>query len=175
MTAIAVKITDDGIHLVTDSYGETSNYKWNNQKKIYQTGNIVFAGAGFTSENKLFEEFCIHNKVSGISCVNILEYMSKFADFREKIMRLKNVKEAESPHTFNEYIFVVDNKVFFIHYGEREIRQVKNYFAIGAGGQIATAILADGGTAKHAVEIACKISKGCELPIQEIFIKKGKK
>ena len=156
MSVIACKVSDDLITVASDSIIVSGNTKYTtNMQKLIEIDNMVVGGIGTCEESFLFFEFLKINKPEKNTKLEMLELMASFASWKKKI--------TEKFEPENAYILVFDEKVYAL---ERFfVKEIKDFWAIGAGQDYALTALALGHSAIEAVEIACRFSCYCEGPV----------
>lgn len=88
---------------------------------------------------------------------DVLAYIVEFAKYKNSVMGSAQIE--------NEYLLAYKGHVFQIC--GLFVCEIKDYFAIGAGRDFATAALYLGHTPHEAVEVACKLSCWVSEPIVE--------
>jgi ATP-dependent protease HslVU (ClpYQ) peptidase subunit len=71
----------------------------------------------------------------------------------------------------SDFFFVIKNKVFVVC-DDLFIREIKDFYAIGAGRDYTLTALHLGKDVKEAIDVACELSIYCEKPINVINIPK---
>ncbi len=93
-------------------------------------------------------------------------WTSLISEFSSYLNELKNAPKLE--HT----AFIVVNKSRVFYLASYFVREINDYYAIGAGMDYALSALYLGGTVKEAIETACHLSIFCEKPINIMEMKK---
>lgn len=166
MSIIAVKINKDTIDIASDSImvinDFAQNRSTNKYTKLIETNNLIIGSAGTAQESSLLWVFCNTHKPEQATESSLISFFAEFSDW-------KNNKTGSSALE-NEYIIIVDKKVFSVY--NFFVEEIFNYTAIGAGMYFALAALHLGHTVQKAVETACELSLYCEPPIKAITINK---
>ena len=165
MSVVAVKKYKDKIVIGADSIivtGDTQEKK--KLAKLWRiSDDLILGTAGYCSIGGLFKNYLVNhlpktNDEDG--------YISLLGEFTEYLGKLKGEQKLED----NNFIIVYKKKAFLIcgYY----VREIKDYYAIGAGMDYALSALYLKLDVKKAIEVACELSIYCEKPINIITIKK---
>lgn len=163
MSIVACKIFDDRIEIGADSItvlGWTQTM--DKFSKLETVNGMVIGGVGLAEENALLFNFASTHKPKTPTEDGVLNFIVEFAEWKKKLTEKFKLE--------NEFIIVVDGKAFTT---ERFlIREIKDFYAIGAGMDYALTALYLGHSVKTSIEIACKLCVYCEEPIHIMEVKK---
>lgn len=162
MSVIAVKINKSTIDVAADSIvvSDSTHLHNNGYKsiKLALINNIIVGGAGLVEENGLIQLFIKTHQPSSPTEDSILEFLGEFSQWKHN--------KTQNPTIENEYILVIDDKVFNIQ--GYQITEITTYTAIGAGRDFALSALYLNKSVKTAVDVACNLSVWCEPPIKTL-------
>ena len=171
MTVVAVKKYNDRIEISADQQTTvSSSYKMTvtkekiieNSGKIFRSGDITVASAGFVREVCMMQIYLKDHTIVHPSHETILNFMVEFCDWCKK-----NESKFELS---NDYILVTKGEVFRIRQGY-QIEEVKEYTAIGSGMFLALGALYFNKTPEQAVEVAKEFDLFCGGKTQSLTIK----
>ncbi|TXH14314.1 MAG: hypothetical protein E6R03_09540 [Hyphomicrobiaceae bacterium] len=162
MSVVACRMLKNGYEMAADSirvHGYTQR-KGNSggAAKLTVVNDIYFGYVGCCDVGALLTVYLKNHRPEPTE-LGIIEFMSEFADWKQKKVNNADV-------TGCDYLFGFPDSVFrFIHWG---VQQITDFTAIGAGEDYALASLHLGHTAKEAVETACELSVYCERPVKSL-------
>ena len=157
MSVVAVKIYDKEIIMSADSiivHGDDKTPV--GRGKIFEVNGMLIGTSGYASEGIHMALFAENHTPLSMDEREITKWMYEFAEWKAK--EFGTDKKVE-----NQYIIAYKGKVFYcsgVYIGE-----VKDYFAIGAGQNYATADLYLGHSPAEAVKVACALSCYVDEPI----------
>lgn len=164
MSVIVVKKYKDRIEIAADkqssgTYGGTKNL---DTSKLTKIDNIIFGSVGYLSHHNLMIQFLATNKLSEVNKQSMLDFIVKFQ---------KYIKELNSENKlYNDYIFIVKKKVFFID-SYFTVEEITDNKCIGSGGKFAQVALHYGKSVSDAVRVACKYDLYCGGKINKFKVK----
>jgi ATP-dependent protease HslVU (ClpYQ) peptidase subunit len=165
MSIVAVKVNKDTIDIASDSIivrGWSQSKSINKYAKLIEVNNMVIGSTGTAQESSLFWVFCATRRPEQATESSLITFFSEFSDWKHS--------KTDNAFLENEYILVIDKKVFTMH--EFFIEEIVSYTAIGAGMDFAITSMYLGNNVQKAVEVACELSIFCELPVKSITINK---
>ena len=166
MSIVCCKISKNKIEIASDSItvsGWMQTKEENlNYAKLVRVNGIVIGGVGETEEISLFQTYCHTRRPKSASEDNILEFLLEFADWKKKKTEVFGIE--------NQYIISFDHKAYVTE--GLLVREIINYWAIGAGTEYALSALYLGHSVNKAIETACELSIYCEKPIKIYEISK---
>lgn len=165
MSVVAVKVTKKEIIIGADSIRVSgSTQEKDKMAKLKQINGLVIGSSGTCEEASMFELYCKSRQPKMADEDSIMEFLSEFHEWlRRKVGKVDRLLE-------NSYILVYKKKVFKIE--SYFIKEVKDYYAIGAGRDFALASLYLGNGIKESIQVSCELSIYCERPINIIKIAK---
>ncbi len=166
MSVVAVRKEGSKITIGADSIRISG---WGTQEKdklakLFRVSKELIVGTvGDAAIHSLFREF-LNNHLPKTNT----EYgwTTLIGEFSSYLNDLKNAPKLEN----SAFIVVNKNKVFFI--ASYFVREINDYYAIGAGMDYALSALYMGASVKEAIETACHLSIFCEKPANVIEVKK---
>jgi len=166
MSVVAVRKKGGNITIGADSIRITG---WGTQEKdklakLFRVSNDMIVGTvGSAAIHSLFREFLKNHLPKSNSEYGWTTLMSEFSSY---LNDLKNAPKLET----SAFLVVHKQKVYFID--SYFVREINDYYAIGAGMDYALAALYLGASVKEAIETACHLSIFCEKPANVIEVKK---
>lgn len=159
MSVVAVKKEKNKITIGADSIRISG---WGTQEKdklakLFRVSeNTIIGVVGSCSTSSLFRDFMDNHLPKMNDEYGWTLLMREFASY---------LSEIKSGPKFEDSSFIVVNrgKIFFL--GGYFVREIKDYYAIGAGMDYALAALYLGASVDKAIETACHLSIFCEEPI----------
>ena len=143
-----MKINSDTIDLCSDSFiGGMYQQSKIEFVKSFQANEMTIGGAGNAQELSLLKIFCQNHTPTAASEDGIVNF---FVEFTEWVKKKDNNFKLE-----NVYIFIYQMKVFYVT--GLYVREIADYWAIGAGTYHAQSALYLGHSAKEAVKVACEL------------------
>ncbi|MDE1969995.1 MAG: hypothetical protein KGI50_00205 [Patescibacteria group bacterium] len=163
MSVVAVRIQKKEIVIGADSIriSGLSQEKDKLAKLSRISTDMVLGTVGSCALGFLFKEFLENHLPKQNSEYEWMMLIREFVDY------LSNAKNAPSIDTA-EFLVVYHGKVFFI--SGYFIREIKDYYSIGAGKDYALSALYLGASVEKAIQTACHLSILCEEPINTITI-----
>lgn len=163
MSVVAVKVYDNKIKIASDSIVVRGHSKRTNESfdKLVKVNKMIIGACGDCADITLMQQYAYTHRPSGATEKDIYTFMFEFAKWKE-----------DSPYSKDydtEYIIIYEGKAFGIE--GLYIKEITNYFAIGAGCDFATAVLHLGHSPKKAVKVACEMSCLVSEPIIEYEVK----
>lgn len=162
MSVVAVKRYGDRIEFAADSIAVRGATKTtNNFSKLETINGLVVGGVGYTEEISMLFLFAKTHKPIGSSEKEVMEFMLEFAKWKREFGLDFSSK--------NNYLIGFENKVFYIE--NMLVKEIKEYYAIGAGEDYALAVLHLGHSPKESVRVACELCCYVAEPIVTAEIK----
>jgi len=167
MSVVAVKKYKDRIEIGADSQiTKGQNISKDNKSKLYKVGeNFSFGGVGMCAMFNIFREFSLNHLPKENTEYGWFGFISEFKSYIATIPDCPRLSISET-----SFIVVYNYKIFKIE--DLLIREIKDFYAMGSGGDYSLAILYNGGTVEQAVKTACELNIYCEKPVNLITIKK---
>jgi len=162
MSVVAVKISDNFVCLSADTMSTYGNAKNKCSKIIVFDGSFSVGAVGLAKELGLFRVFMQNYKLDSFDEKSILEMMSKFISWQTEKM-----SEYSLDGTF---LFCSEKEKKVFCFDGFYIKEIKDFYAIGSGGDVAKAALHLGKLAEEAVELACDLTVYCNKPIETHYI-----
>jgi len=163
MSVVAVKVEKTKITIGADSirlFGLTQE-KDKLAKLSVINKEMVLGAVGDSATNSLFKDF-LENHLPKTN--NEAGWTMLIRDFANFLCELKNAPKFES----SNFLIVYRHKVFLV--SGYFIREVNDYYAIGAGMDYALAALYLGASVEKAIKAACHLSILCEEPINIVQV-----
>ena len=166
MSVVAVRKKDGKVTIGADSIRITG---WGTQEKdklaklFRVNADMIVGTVGDSAIHSLFREFLKNHLPKSNTEYGWTTLVSEFSNH---LNELKNPPKLET----SAFIVVHKQKVFFID--SYFVREINDYYAIGAGMDYALAALHLGASVKEAIETACHLSIFCEKPANVIELKK---
>lgn len=147
MSVVAAKVYDDRIvmsadSILTNGYEKEPNV---NFAKIAKINDMILGGVGYGDEQSLMWN---HQPVEAI-----LNYIIEFSKWKNTLI--------------GDGLFLIAYKGHLFHICKFMVREIKDYFAIGAGAPYATTALYLKHDPEESVKVACDISEPIKTFIQE--------
>ncbi len=161
MSVVAIKKIKKGkFEISADSIRITG---WTQEKdkkaKLWKIDDIIIGTAGLCSLSALFREYVENHKPK---TNNEYGWIVLVKDF------IKYIKDINDTLKIDDSLFIVIYKEKAWYINGLYIREIKDYFAIGAGEDFALAALYLGHSTKEACSVACELSMACEKPINTL-------
>ncbi len=166
MSVVAVRKKGSSIMIGADSIRITG---WGTQEKdklakLCRVGDeLVLGTVGLSAIHSLFREFLGNHLPKANTEYGWTVLVGEFSNY---LNDLKNGPKLET----SAFLVVYRGRVFFID--GYFVREIKDYYAIGAGMDYALAALYLGADVRKAIETACHLSIFCEKPVNVIEIKR---
>jgi len=166
MSVVAVKKEGSKIIIGADSIRISG---WGTQEKdklakLFRISKELIVGTvGDCAIHSLFREFLGNHLPKSNTEYGWTSLISEFSNY---LNELKNAPKLE----YSKFIVVNKNKAFFIE--SYFVREINDYYAIGAGTDYALSALYMGASVREAIETACHLSIFCEKPINVMEMKK---
>lgn len=130
--------------------------------KLYRIGKEMIMGmVGDCAVGSLFREFLSNHAPKANDEHSYIELLAEFQSYLKNLDRDLNLKN-------NSFIIVRRGRVFFID--NFFVREIRDFYAMGAGMDFANAALYLGADVRKAIKTACELSIYCEAPINVITI-----
>jgi ATP-dependent protease HslVU (ClpYQ) peptidase subunit len=171
MSVVVCKITSDKIILASDSRVTNNDniYIGSTIDKIHKIGEAFIGTVGTVSESNILLGYIKDNAPPGDK-YDLIKYFSEFYKYRNDLDETLAPKEKDRLSD-NEFILIVDKKAFLI--SDLFVEEISNYIAIGHGSKYAMGAIENGASISEAINISCKLSSVCGLPVKSITIDKG--
>jgi ATP-dependent protease HslVU (ClpYQ) peptidase subunit len=166
MSVVAVRKESSKITIGADSIRISG---WGTQEKdklakLFRVSkDLVVGTVGDAAIHSLFREYLKNHLPKSNTEYGWTNLIGEFSNY---LNDLKNAPKLEN----SAFIVVDKQKVFYI--ASYFVREINDYYAIGAGMDYALSALYLGSTVKKAIEAACHLSIFCEKPAYVIEIKK---
>lgn len=164
MSVVAVRKEKGKITIAADSIRISG---WGTQEKdklakLFQIDKEMVLGAvGSSATSSLFREFIENHLPKTNSEYGWMLLMREFATY---------LSEVKSAPKFEDSAFIVVHKGRAFFLAGYFVREVDDYYAIGAGADYALAALYLGAGVEKAIKTACHLSIFCEEPVNVIMI-----
>lgn len=160
MSIVACRVEKSTIQIAADSIVVLGTTKQQLSKLEKFSNGLVIGGTGTAEETALMFLFAETHAVPSEGTRGILEFINEFAGWKQAKIGDWSIG--------NSYIFVYKGTAYLI--SNFFVTEIKEYNAVGAGMDFALAALLLGKDAKEAVEVACKLSCYCNLPVEHYEI-----
>jgi hypothetical protein len=172
MSVIAVRKYKDRIEIASDTQ---VTIDWDSKEKnsFAKLGrlspDLVVGCCGDAGLFVLLREYCKTNtlRFSGESA--IIEFFTKF----HKYAKSEHMDASDYNVNTNTFVLIHGHTIYVV--GGYYVRKINNYYATGSGGIAAFVALDLGSSVTKAVQVACKHSIHCGLPVKHIIVRKNKK
>lgn len=163
MSVVAVKRYADKIVIGADSIRITydSQEKDKKAKLVRISPQLVLGSVGDCAVSGLFQEY-LKNHLPKTN--DEYGYTSLLAEFQRYLRDLDDRLRIDE----SEFLIVYKARAFLL--SNYFIREIRDYYAIGAGMDFANAALHLGCDIKKAIKTACELSIYCEAPVNTITI-----
>lgn len=163
MSVVAAKVYDNKIVIAADSI-LCSGYskRTTNFTKIVKINDMIIGAVGSAEEASLMWHYVRTHKPESAEERDILAFIVDFVKYKNDIVNNTKVE--------NDYLLCFEGHLF--HIEGLFVCEIKDYSAIGAGRDFATAALYLGHTPSEAVHAACKLSCWVSEPIIEYEMKR---
>ena len=162
MSVVACKVTESGYEIAADSISVRAytQRKGDNTSasKLFEENGVIVGAVGTCEETSLLRLFLRTHGIADSTEIAILEFLSEFADWKNKRIDKKGIE--------NAYIIGIGPRAF--HANGWFIEDIKTFEAIGAGMEYALAAMHMGHSPEEAVETAIELSIYCEGPVKAI-------
>ena len=149
MSVVAAKVYTDKVVIAADSIIVRGWSKRNtNFAKIAEINGMIVGGCGEAQESSLLWRYMQTHQPESSSEKDVLEFIVEFAKWKRELIGDSTI--------CNTYLMVFDGHLFEIE--SMFVHEVKDYIAIGAGEDFATAALHLGHSPRDAVKVACDLS-----------------
>ena len=166
MSVVAVRKNGGKVTIGADSIRITSWGGTQEKDKLVKLFRVnvdtIVGTVGDCAIHSLFREFLKNHLPKSNTEYGWTNLVSEFANH---LNDLKNPPKLET----SAFLVVHKHKVFFID--GYFVREINDYYAIGAGMDYALAALYLGASVKEAIETACHLSIFCEKPANVIEVK----
>lgn len=156
MSVVAVKIDKNKITFAADSIAVYGYTKVTDKfTKLEEINEMIIGGVGTAEEASLLFMFAQTHKPLSADEKSVTEFFLEFYKWKNSL----SLPFSSS----NSYLFGVCGKCFYID--NMLVKEIRDYYAIGAGMDYALAVLWLGHTAQEAVRAACQLSCFVAEPI----------
>lgn len=157
MSVVAAKVYGDGkIRVAADSIIVSGwSKRTDNFGKLEQINGMIVGSVGTAYETSLMWQYMRTHKPDDSTDKDVLSFIIEFVRWKRELTGDATVKNAYLL-VYKGHLFEVDG--LFVH-------EVRNYIAIGAGRDFATAALYLGHSPAEAVKAACELSCVVAEPI----------
>lgn len=167
MSVVAVKVQKDKIVIGSDSI---RTHGWTQEKdkeaKLWKIDdNTILGAVGSCDDAFLFKQFLETHRPKEPTEERIMDLWAEFTQWVKAVMQDGNYKVNST-----SFFLVFNGKVFYIN--GFFIREVTDYYAIGAGMDYALAALYLGSSVEKSIETACELSIFCEQPINLMEVRR---
>lgn len=125
--------------------------------KLDRINNMILGGCGSAQEQSLMWQYMKTHKPSGAAEKDILDFIIEFGRWKKDLTGESSVS--------NSYLLAFDGHLFQIE--RMFVYEVRDYEAIGAGGDFSNAALYLGHSPREAVKVACDLCCMVAEPIIE--------
>jgi len=170
MSVVVGQVTKNKILLAADSQISCGREIRDNLSftKINIIKDIVVGTVGECQEALILNSY-IKNTIVPDNICGLVGYFAEFYKYRDSLNR-KIEPEGKDSLTNSQFMLVVNGTLFFVN--ELYVDMVVTYHAMGIGDEYAYGAMEAGANIVKAVEIACKFSTDCGLPVQYMEIKR---
>uniref|UniRef100_A0A6H1ZGZ9 Proteasome endopeptidase complex n=1 Tax=viral metagenome TaxID=1070528 RepID=A0A6H1ZGZ9_9ZZZZ len=176
MSIIACRVTKDKIYLAADTQLTRGSdirpgVKY---KKIRNVKGLVIAAVGTCTEVDLFTKYVKENEFP-YRKRDIVTFMADFYAHRDTV-NAKLIPKGDDDVSSGTFIIVFNGNAYSI--SDLFVAKINDLYAIGSGEPYALGAMEFGATVQEAIEITCKYSTDCSVPIQYMEIERrqhGKK
>lgn len=165
MSVVAVKLYKTKLVIGADSItvrGWTQN-KDKQAKLIKLRDGLIVGQVGRSRDVQLLRIFAKDHLIAAPEEDKVVDFVVEFIEWCRK--KDNDYKLGSS------MVFVVENRAFLIE-KDLFIKEVEDYFAIGAGRDFALSALYLGKGVKEAIDSACELSILCEKPVNIMEVEK---
>jgi ATP-dependent protease HslVU (ClpYQ) peptidase subunit len=163
MSVVAVKVEKNKIIIGADSILVNGNTQEKDKMaKLFKNEWMIVGDVGEAQEGALFQIFSKTRKPRESSVEGITEYLFDFFTWKKE--------KTDSTELNNHYIIIFEKKAFLVE--GFYVKEINDYYAIGAGMDFALAALYLGSTVEDAIKTSCHLSILCEEPVNLIEVKK---
>lgn len=160
MSIIAIRRTDTGFEIASDSIGVWGNTQVKDAEKLWQiSGDLIFGSVGQSSLGTVMKDFISVNDLPE----NAERGWLRFALQLHLVARKYDLKSED-----NSFIIVYKSEAWMLN--GLHVARINKYEAVGAGRDYALAALHLGFSALEACEVACDLCTQCERPIKVLSI-----
>lgn len=167
MSVVAAKVYDDRIvmsadSILTNGYEKEPNV---NFAKIAKINDIILGGVGYGDEQSLMWLYMENHQPVEANEREILNYIIEFSKWKNTLIGNGFLR--------NEFLIAYKGHLF--HICKFMVREIKDYFAIGAGAPYATTALYLKHDPEESVKVACDICYFVSEPIKTFIQEKEDK
>ena len=156
MSIIAIRRTDTGFEIASDSIGVWGNTQVKDAEKLWQiSGDLILGSVGQSSLGTLMKDFISDGRASR-------KYGKRMAGFALQFHLFARKYDLKSED--NSFIIVYKSEAWMLN--GLHVARINKYEAVGAGRDYALAALHLGFSALEACEVACDLCTQCERPIK---------
>lgn len=157
MSVIAARVYSDRIIMAADSIICTGDLKENKDfSKMVFTNGILIGSVGYAEEASIMWHFLNTHQPKSTDIKDILDFIVEFAKWKEDIVGNKKID--------NHYLMAFKGHLYSIE--GLFVREIEEYYAIGAGMPYALAALHLEHDPKEAVKVACELCCYVSEPIK---------
>jgi len=163
MSVVAIKKIGKGrFQIAADSIRVNGFTQEKDKKaKLWAMEDIAIGSVGDCAVSFIFKEFLENNKPKFNTEYGWTLLMS---EFEAKLKTVSNSLELKD----SSFIVVFKKKAFIL--ANLYVKEIRTWYAVGAGADYALAALELGHTAKKACEVSCALSIYCEKPVTQYEI-----
>lgn len=164
MSVVAVKKVARKIIIGADSIRVTgyTQEKSKDAKLVRLRDGTIVGTAGYCKDLTLLTVYAETHSIERE--VNETKLMSFIVDF------IRWAKILDSSYCLgSDFIFITEGRIYLVA-SDLFMREIEDYYAIGAGADYALSALFLGSSVEKAIEVACELSIYCEKPINVIEV-----
>jgi hypothetical protein len=161
MSVVALRKYPDKLVVGSDSILITNDALKDTQElgKLFRSQHgLIIGSCGLALECSLMKLFVENLKIKSLDESVVYDL---FVEFEEYIRDRTNNPEHKLE---NDYLIAYGDQAFF--FGEYFVMPVTEYYAIGAGCEVAMGALHTGATVQQALEAACDLNIRCSRPLK---------
>lgn len=159
MSVVCAKVYNDKVIFAADSIAISGEMKITDKfTKLKKINGTVIGGCGSLEEISLLFMFAQTNSPLSPTEKDVSEYFLKFYKWKNEL----NLPFSSA----NNYLIGIDGKLFYVE--NLLVKEIDDFYAIGAGRDYSFAALYLGCDAVKAVEIACTLSCFVSSPVVTI-------
>lgn len=149
MSVVAVKKNKKSWTFAADSIAISADLKITDKfSKLKKVNDMVIGSTGTLEEGSLLFLYARNHKPLSSQEKDVMDFFCEFYKWQREL--------TGNFFSSNRYLFGFDGKVFYIE--NAMVKEINDYYAIGAGANFAFATLYLGHSAEQAVQVSCALS-----------------
>lgn len=165
MSVVCGKVCRDKIVMCADSIvvrGWSKEPTNKNFTKMDRINGMIIGGVGYAQETSLLYQFAKTHQPLEATDRSVLDFIVEFCKYQSGLTNCFGIN--------NDYLIAFQGKLFSVE--NMFVREIKDYFSIGAGADFSNSALFLGHTPQEAVKTACALSCMVAEPliVEEMFI-----